>query len=198
MYVCQSVSWLTFLLKLDKYRDISSSVWDIFLNFFGGIPGMFVHLFKIIPKFVYVCQCVSWLTFLLKLYKYRDISSSVWDIFLKFFGGIPGMFVHLFQIILNFMYVCQSVSWLTSLLKLYKYRDISSSGRYISEIFWRHFWDVGTLIPNKSEFLVCLSVCYLAYIFTEITQIWITPVLDDISFWNFLETFSGLWYTISK
>ena len=38
------------------------------------------------------------------------------------------MLFHLFQIILNFLYVCQSVSWLTSLLTLYKYRDIASSG----------------------------------------------------------------------
>ena len=153
MYVCQSVSWLTFLLKLDKYRDISSSVWDIFLKYFGGIPGMFVHLIQIILNFMYVCQSVSWLSFLLKLYKYGDISSSVWDIFLKFFGGIllmfvhlyvrtspltslvynsvsgwdiflksfgdiPGMFVDYFWIILNFLYVCQSVIWLTSLLKI--------------------------------------------------------------------------------
>ena len=82
---------------------------------------MFVHFFQIILNFLYVCRSVSWLAFLLKLDKYRDISSSVWDIFLKFFGGIPGMFVHLFQIILNFTYVSQSFCWLTSLLKLYKY-----------------------------------------------------------------------------
>ena len=37
--------------------------------------------------------------------------------------------------------------------------------------FWRHSWDVGTLIPNESEFLVCLSVCYLAYSLTEIPKI---------------------------
>ena len=148
---------------------------------------------------MYVCQSVSWLTFLLKLDKYRDISSSVWDIFLKFFGGIPGMFVHLFQIVVNFLYVCQSVSWLTSLLKLFKYRDISSSGRDIFlRFFWRHSWDVGTLIPNNFEILVCLSVGYLAYFLTEITQIKITPVLDEIFFWNFLETFLGFWYNRSK
>ena len=43
--------------------------------------------------------------------------------------------------------------------------------RYLSEIFWRHFWDVGTLFPNNFEFLVCLSVCQLAYFLTEIRQI---------------------------
>ena len=128
LYVCQSVSWLTFLLKLDNCRNISSSVWYIFLKVFGDIPKIFLDYFQIIPNFLYVCQSASWLTSLLKLGSYRDISSSVWDIFLKFFGGIPGMFVHLFQIILNFLYVCQSVSWLTFLLKLGYYRYISSSG----------------------------------------------------------------------
>ena len=55
---------------------------------------MFVHLFQIILNFMYVCQSVSWLTSLLKLYKYRDISSSGRDIFLKFSGDIPGMLAH--------------------------------------------------------------------------------------------------------
>ena len=126
-YICQSVSWLTLSLKLDIYRDISSSVWNIFLKFFGGIPGMFVHFFQIVTYFLYICQSINWLTSLLKLGYYRDISSSGWDIFLKLFGDIPWILVHCFQIIVNFLYVCQSVNWLTSLLILDKYRDISSS-----------------------------------------------------------------------
>merc|ERR1712082_79327 len=85
-------------------------------------------LFQIDLTFLYVCQSVSWLTSLVKLDKCRDISSSGSDIFLKFYGGIPRMLVHLFQIIMNFLYVCQSVIWLTFLLKLHKYWDISSSG----------------------------------------------------------------------
>ena len=127
-YVCQSVSWLTSLLKLYKYRDISSSGWDIFLKIFGDISGMLAGQFQIILWFLYVSQSVSLLTSLLQLQKYRDISSSGWDIFLYFSGGFPRMFVNLFQIIFNFLYVCKSVSWLTSLLKLYKYRDISRCG----------------------------------------------------------------------
>ena len=127
MYVCQSVSWLTSLLKLYKYRDISSSGRDIFLKFSGDIPRMNLHQFQIILNFLYVCQSVSWLTSLLKLYKYRVTASSGRDIFLKFSGHIPRMNLHQLQIILNFLYVCQSVSLLTFLLKLDKYRDISSS-----------------------------------------------------------------------
>ena len=128
MYVCQSVSWLTLLLKFNKYRDISCSGWDIFLNFFADIPDMFVHYFEMLTNFLYVCLSISWLTSLLKLDHYRYISCSRSDIFLNFFGDIPGMLVQYFQIILNCLYVCQSVSWLTSLLKLDQSRDVSSSG----------------------------------------------------------------------
>ena len=93
LYVCQSISWLTSLLKIDKYRDISGSGWDISLKSFGDIPGMSLQGFQILPNFLYVSQPVSWLTSLLKLDKNKDISSSWWDIFLKFFGDIPGMLV---------------------------------------------------------------------------------------------------------
>merc|ERR1711954_441289 len=145
MYVCQSVSWLTSLLNLYKYRDISSSGRDIFLKFAGDIPRMNLHYFQIILNFLYVCQSVSWLIFLLKLDKYRDISSSVRDIFPKFFGGIPRRFVHFFQIIMNFLYVCQSVSWLTSLLIIYKYSNISTSDR---DIFLKFSGDIHEMLVH--------------------------------------------------
>ena len=79
------------------------------------------------------------------------------------FEGIPGMFMHEILIFLNFVYVCQSFGWFTSLLKLFQYKDISSSGLDIFLNFLRHSWDVGTLVPNNLEFLICQSVCYLAY-----------------------------------
>ena len=128
MYVCQSVSWLTFLLELGQYRYISCTGWDILLKKFGGFPGMILLLILIIPNFLYVGQSVSWLTLLLKLGQYRYISCTRWDIFLKIFGGFPGINLHHFHIILNFLYVCQSVSWLTLLLKLGQYRYISFTG----------------------------------------------------------------------
>ena len=118
LYDCQSVSWLTSLLKLSQYRDISTSGWNIFLKFFVDIPDMFVHYFQMLKNFLHVCQSVSWLISIIKLGKYRYISSTGWNIFLKIFGGFPGINLQLIQIILNFLYVCQSVSWLTSLLKL--------------------------------------------------------------------------------
>ena len=80
--------------------------------------------------------------------------------------------------------VCLSVSqlayFLTDIRQIQGYLQFCMI--YLSEFFWRHSWDVCTLVPNNSEILVCLSVCYLAYFLTEITQIQITPVLDEISF----------------
>ena len=67
------------------------SFWNLLQK---DIPVMFVDFFQIIPNFLYVCKSASWLTSLLKLGSYRDISSSVGDISLNFFGGFPGMFVY--------------------------------------------------------------------------------------------------------
>ena len=190
--VSQSVNWLTSLLKLDKWRDSSSSGWDIFLKFFEDIPGTLVHIFQIL------LNSVSCLTSLLKLDKFRDISRSGWDIFLIFFGGIAGMFVHLFQIVTNFLYVCQYVSWLTFLLKLNKYWDISSSGwdnclKFVGDFPWQiwHFSDNflltfcfsgGQLLrPSGLVFLQERKMHYMGYYI----NIGISPVLDKISFWNF-------------
>ena len=127
---------------------------------------MLVHPFQIILNFLYVCQFAGWLTSLLKIDKYRYIWSSGWDIFMNFFGDISGMLVHYFHIILNFLYVCQSVSWLTSLLKLHKFRDISSSRWYIFLEFletllgcWytisKYFWISHTSV----SLFVCLLSC---------------------------------------
>ena len=117
MYVCQSVSWLTSLmksykfrdsiLKSDKYRDISCSGWDIFQNFLGDIPQMFLHYFQINTNSLYVCQSVSWHTLLLKWDKCRNISCSGWNIFQNFLGDIPGIILHYFQKKYKF-YVCLS------------------------------------------------------------------------------------------
>ena len=130
------------------------------LKSFGDIPGMFIHYCQIILHFLYVSQSVGWLTSLLKLDKCRDRSCSGWDIFLKFFGDIPGTLVHYFQVILNFFYVCQSASWLTSLLKLDKYRDISSSGWYI---FLNFFGDIPLMLVHPFKIILnfCMSVSIL-------------------------------------
>ena len=133
LYVCQSFSWLTSLLKFGHFRAISCSGWYIvFLIFLETFLGCLYTISKY-WKFLYVCQSVIWLNFLLKLDKYRGISWSVWYISLKFFEDISGIFVQYLQMFANFFYFCQYVSWLTSLLILGHYRNISSSGWYI---FW--------------------------------------------------------------
>ena len=150
LYVCQSVSLLTSLLKFDKCKDISSSGWDIFLEFFVDIPVMLVHLFQIIMNFLYVCQSVGWLTSLLKLYKYRDISSSGWDIFLNFFEISPGCWYTSYK---WFWISCMSVSLFVCLLPYWNKTKgyLQFWRRYLSGIFWRPSWGVGTLDQNNSD-----------------------------------------------
>ena len=110
------------------------------------------------PNFFHVCQSVSWLTCLLKFDKYRDISSSGWDIFLKYFGEIPGMFLHYFQIFLIFF---MFVSLLVGLLSHWNYTNQRISpvpDETSSWYFWRHSWDVGILVPNNFNFHVSVSL----------------------------------------
>ena len=108
--VCRSVCLFAYLLTKIRQGDISNSGWDIFLEFFGDIPKMLVHWFKIVLIFLYVCQSGSWHSSLMKSNKFMDIFSSGWDAFLNFHGHIPGILVHLFQIILisnlKFKYLC--------------------------------------------------------------------------------------------
>ena len=165
LYVCQSFSWLICSLKSDQYRDISCPWWDIFLEIFGDIPWTFLYHFSIIINCLYVCQSVSWLTSLLKLDKYRDISCSGWDIFFKFFSDIPGMFVHYFQIITNFLFVCQSYSLLISLLKLDQYRDISRPGW---DIFLKIFWDIPGMFLHY--FAIIANFLYVSQSFSWLTS----------------------------
>ena len=144
MYVCQSVSWLTSLLILDKSSDISSSGWDIFVKFFGDIPKMFLHCFQMLTNFLHVCQSIHWLISLLIFCHYRDISCSGWD---------------------NFMLVDLLPYWNYTNTRIYPVLNET-----FLKTFWRHSLDIGALFPNNCEFLVCLSVCYLAYFFTDIRQ----------------------------
>ena len=164
-----------------------------------NISVMLAHKLQIILNLLYVCQSVSWLTYLRKWDKYRDISSSGWHLFLRLFRDIPRIFLDYFQNILNFLYVCQSVSWLTYLQKLDKYGDISSSVWDIFLKFLEKFlecWQANF----KYFFFACMSVSVLggSLPYWNYINIGISPFLDEIAFWNFLETFLGCWYTISK
>ena len=84
---------------------------------------------------------------------YRDISSKSGDIFLKSFKDIP------------FLYVCQSVTWLTSLLKLDKYRNISSPDW---DIILKFFGDFpGMLVHYFQIILYFFYFCYYISLLTS-------------------------------
>ena len=60
---------------------------------------------------------------------------------------------------------CMSVSLLVAKLpywyetNIYIYIYIQFLMRYLSELYWRCFWDISGLFQNYSKFLVCLSFC---------------------------------------
>ena len=72
------------------------------------------------------------------------------------------------KIISDFLYVCQSVHCLTSLLKL-GYLLISPVEVELSfSNFGTHSWNVSALVQNNLGFLVGLSVCSLPHFLTDI------------------------------
>ena len=92
------------------------------------------------------------------------------------------MFIHWFQIISDFLYVYQSVHYLSSLLKIGYQWYLQFWMSYLSQIFWRYSWEVCSLFSNNFMFFVCLSVCSLPHFVTEISLSMISLVLDEISF----------------
>ena len=89
-------------------RNGQNMIWMIYLSEnFVQIPGILVQYLHFIRIILFVLQSASWLTSLLKLGKYRDVSCSGWDIFFKYFGDLPGMFLHYFSKLKSFcMCVC--------------------------------------------------------------------------------------------
>ena len=104
------------------------------------------------------------------------------------------MFVYQCQIISDFLYVCQSVHCLNFLLDYGNSEYLQSWMSQLSQIFWIYSWDVCTLVPNNFRFLVPLSVFSLPHFLTENRLSVITPVLHELYFSNFLETFLGCLY----
>ena len=70
---------------------------------------------------------------------------------------------------LIYLSVCQLAYFLTDIKLTKGYLQFWM--RFLSEISWRFSWNDCSLDPNNSEFLVCLSVCQLAYFLTEIRPI---------------------------
>ena len=110
----------------------------------------------------------------------------------------------------NYEFLYVSVCWLaTSLVKLDKYGVIST---YRWDIFSKFFGDtpgmlaliqnseisvfladpplVGSALDLHLSVCVCVCVCVVSWL-----NCLISLVLDEISFWNLLETFLGCFYT---
>ena len=66
--------------------------------------------------------------------------------------------------------VCQLAYFLTEIRQIWGYLQFCM--RYLSEFFLRNPFNVFALVPNLFKFLVCLSVCDLAYLLTKIKLIW--------------------------
>ena len=97
-----------------------------------------------------------------------DISSSGWASFLKFSGDVPGMSVHQFQIISDFLYVFQSVCCLTSLLKL-GYIWISSVEH---KLYFSNF---------QETFLGCFWTCSNYF---QISCMSVSPFIASLPYWK--------------
>ena len=117
---------------------------------------------------------------------------------MQLFGDIPGILVHYLKIILNFFYVSQSVCLLTSILKLYKCRDIYSSGWDIFLIFLETFLGCCHYFQIILNFLfVCHSVSWLTSLL-KLDKYRDTSSSGWDIFLIFLEIFLGCWYTCWK
>ena len=79
-----------------------------YINLLGGPPLVWPPLEPGLCVSLSACRHLTWT---------HHISVPSWWNWTKLIGNIPWVVVHLFQIVLNFLYVCQSVSWLISLLK---------------------------------------------------------------------------------
>ena len=160
---------------------------------------MFVHKIKIILSFLYVCQTFCWLTSLLIWGKFRDISGSGWYfylIFLEIFLGCLYTKSKLFPI------SCMSVSLFVDLLPYWNYKNIGITQVLDDMSFWNLLeTSTGCCYTNSEIFCIsCVSVSLLVDLlpYWNYRNIGITPVLDEIQFWNSLETFLGCFYTSSK
>ena len=147
---------------------------------------------------MYVCQADHSLTSLLKLC-YLWISVVLDELsFSNFQETFLGCFCTSSK---YFQISCMSVSLFIALLPYWNSVNIEYIKfwmSYLSEIFWIYSWYVCSLILNNFRFLVWLSVCSLPYFLTKNRSSVITPVLDELSFSNFLETCFRCLYTSFK
>ena len=58
-------------------------------------------------------------------------------------------------------------------------------------MFWRHSWDVCTLVPNNLKFCVCMSVFSLAYFITDCKCDNCLLVLVLLIVWDYITVIFG-------
>ena len=130
---------------------------------------MFLHFYQIITNFLYVCQLAYFLTEIKLIQGYLQFQMRYpSEIFWRQSKAISGPFPNYSEFFVC-LSACQLTYFLTESRQVQGYLKFCI--RYLSAIFWRHFLYVDTPIPNKSEFLVCLSVCQLTYFLNEIRHI---------------------------
>ena len=94
-----------------------------------------------------------------------------------------------------FLSVCLSAYFLTKIIL----REICSSGW---DILLECFGDISEILVFWFQIVLnfCMSITLVVGIlpYSNQTNLGISPVLDEISFWIFMDTFLGYWYNCSK
>ena len=168
-YVCKYVCFLTSLPKLDK--EISPVLDEIsfwfFLRHSWDVATLLLNYSEFLVCLL-VCQLAYFLTEIRQIQGYLKFwMRYLSEIFQGHSLDVGTLFPNDSKILIC-LSVCQLAKFPTEIRQMLGYLQFWM--RYLSEIFWRHSWDAGTLFPNNSEFLVCLSVRLFAYFRTEIRQ----------------------------
>ena len=117
-----------------------------------------------------VCQLAYFLTEIRQIQRYLQFwMKYVSEILGKQSWDVPKLVTNIFKFFVC-LSICQLAYFLTKIRPIQVY--LLYWMRYLSEKFWRLSWNKFTINSNNSEFLVCLSVCQLAYFLTEIRLIW--------------------------
>ena len=108
----------------------------------------------------HVCLSVCLFAYFLTKIRQRHISGSGWDIFLKFFGDIPEMLVHWFQIVLIYRFFGWENIWTNWIWK---------SGLFLSQFGYSftHFWLMILGFFLLEDLIQICSACSLDYFICE-------------------------------
>ena len=107
---CLSVYWLAYFFTEIRPKHVYLHYCMIYLSEFLWKHSLDVCIqFPNDSEFLVHLSVCGLAIFLMELGQYRVISSSGWNFFLKFLSNMSGIFLLLFQLFLNFLYVSQSI-----------------------------------------------------------------------------------------